>query len=115
MDDNEIMMNANAERGGGERRYLEDIRAFSEAFPEAARDPRSIPAEVWDEVRGGGSLVGAYARYLAGQSSRELEALRRSQAAERQNAENAMRSTGTMRSVEGDLSARDAFLRGFLE
>ena len=100
--------------GGRDRRYLaNDIREFQEIFPEAARDPKSIPPEVWEEVRNGRSLVGAYARYVNNLSRRELEALRRGQAAELQNQENAARSTGSMRPVELGLGSMDAFLRGF--
>lgn len=102
----------NEEKRGG-RRFLEDIREFSEIFPEAAQDPQSIPQEVWEEVRGGMSLVGAYARYVNTLSRRELEDLRRSREEERRGAGSEPRSTGSMRSADRGLSGRDAFLQGF--
>lgn len=98
---------------GGNRRILEEIREFQEVFPEAAENPRSIPQEVWDEVRKGRSLVGAYARFVNGRSRRELEELRHRQSAARQNEENASRALGSMHTGELGLGTMDAFLRGF--
>ena len=101
------------EKEEGNRRFLEDIRECSEVFPEAAQDPQSIPQEVWEQVRGGMSLVGAYARYINTLSRRELEDLRQRREEERHGAGNGDRSTGSMRSADRGLSGRDAFLQGF--
>ena len=74
-----------------------DVREFWETFPEAARNPQSIPPEVWAEVRRGRTLMGAYARYS------------------RQQAAGAACSTGSMRTTESGLGGRDPFLSGFQE
>lgn len=100
--------------GGGDRRVQEDLRVFREVFPEAARDPRAIPAEVWEEVRNGRSLAAAYGRYLEeqarGSEDREVQ-----ERAARQNAENQFRALGSMHTGERGFGEYDAFLRGFQE
>ncbi len=98
--------------GAEEDRRRADLQEFAETFPEAAQDPRSIPQEVWNEVRQGRSLVGAYARYLL--SRRESEDRQRRDT-DRWNADTAARSTGSMRSAESGLGGRDAFLQGFAD
>lgn len=98
--------------GAEEDRRRADMQEFAEMFPEVAQDPQSIPQEVWDEVRRGRSLVGAYARYLL--TRRESEDRHRRET-DRWNADTAARSTGSMRSAESGLSGRDAFLQGFLD
>ena len=84
-------------------------------FPEAAADPASIPKEVWAEVRGGRSLVGAYAKYHEAQVRADVEAEEQRAAAQRQNAENAARSAGSMRSAGADAASKDPFLEGWNE
>lgn len=98
-----------------EARRRADIREFMEAFPEAAGDPGSIPPEVWAEVRGGRSLVAAYARYQAARLRIDREAARRREAVRQQNAENTARSAGSMRSAGFDGGIRDPFLEGWGE
>ena len=83
-----------------------EMREFWELFPEAAEDPQSIPPEVWEEVRGGKSLLAAYVKYFLAQTRGEEDSLR-------QNQERAARSTGSMRSADSGMSGKDAFLRGF--
>lgn len=89
-----------------------DLLEFAELFPEMAQDPQSIPQEVWDEVRRGRSLVGAYVRYLLG---RREGGDRYRRETDRRNADTAARSTGSMRSAESGLGGRDPFLQGFLD
>lgn len=98
------------ESGGGvpgpaDVRRQADLRAFTAQFPDAARDPWSIPGAVWAEVRAGRSLTEAYAGYRAAQARRA--------AVLRQNEENAARAVGSMRSAGADDGARDPFLQGF--
>lgn len=92
-----------------------EVREFMETFPEAAQDPRSIPPEVWAEVRNGRSLVAAYGRYSAAQVRTAREAAQRQEAARRLNGENTARSTGSMRSAGEGNGARDPFLEGWEE
>lgn len=96
---------AGPDRAPADVRRQADIRAFTARFPDAARDPWSIPGAVWAEVREGRSLTEAYAGYSAAQARRA--------AALRQNQENAARAVGSMRSAGADDGARDPFLQGF--
>ena len=91
-------------------RRRRDCESFVKAFPEAAdrlrRDKNAIPAEVWDEVRGGASLTDAYAAHLsrreAAAKDSELNKLRSELDRERRERENARRSAGSAVSAGGD-------------
>lgn len=85
-----------------EARVRADLRTFATAFPDAARSPAAIPPAVWDMVRGGRSLTAAYAAFQAVRDQ-----------AGRRNAENAARSTGSMRSAGSGAGPRDPFLEGW--
>lgn len=87
---------------GREARVQADLRTFAAAFPEAARDPASIPGAVWGMVRQGRTLTDAYAAFRA---VRER--------AGRQNARSAFRSAGSMRSAGSGAGPRDPFLEGW--
>lgn len=87
---------------GAEARVQADLRTFAAAFPEAARDPASIPGAVWGMVRQGRTLTDAYAAFRA---VRER--------AGRQNARSAFRSAGSMRSAGSGAGPRDPFLEGW--
>lgn len=100
-----------ARRQAGEARVNADLREFLEAFPEAAKDPQSIPQEVWDGVRGGKSLVASYAMYSQRQARAAQE---QAEAAAKRNADNAARSAGSMRS-SGTNSRNDPFMDGWDE
>lgn len=104
-----------AQRQAEERRNWEvrrdaDIQTFAQVFPEAAADPKTIPKEVWEAVGGGLSLTAAYAACVRHQQEQaaQTEARRRQQAAE-----NAARSTGTMRSAGSGAAGKDPFLEGW--
>lgn len=101
-----------ARRQAVDARMQADLREFREVFPEAARDPASIPPEVWAAVRDGRTLVGAYAAYSqrAGQ-----EAAAREEALRVQQARNEAASTGSMRSQDGGKGPKDPFAEGFDE
>ncbi len=102
-------MHGGAEAAGGPapevpQRMVADLWEFMNAFPEAAKDPQSIPAEVWEQVRSGRPMVSAYAVHSVAQAREEA---RRSSAGPE-------RSTGSMRSAGGSAALKDAFLQGFL-
>lgn len=102
-------------RSAAEARMAADLREFQDTFPEAAQNPQSIPPEVWAEVRNGRSLVGAYARYHEAQVKAAAQEEVQRAAAQRQNAENAGRSMGSMRSAGSGTGPRDPFLEGWDE
>lgn len=101
------------EQSAAEARRQADIAEFQKTFPEAAKDPKSIPPEVWAEVRGGLSLVAAYAKWQVAQAKAAQEAARQSAAAAAQNGRNAVRSTGSMKSAGSDTKSKDPFLEGW--
>lgn len=101
-----------ARRQAVDARMQADLREFREVFPEAAQDPASIPREVWEAVRNGRTLVGAYAAYS--QRTRQ-EAAAREEALRAQQARNEAASAGSMRSQDGGKGPRDPFAEGFDE
>lgn len=84
-----------------ELRREADLLEFQRRYPEAAREPKAIPRQVWDRVRAGDTLTNAYGVYL------QLEA-----ANEAQNALNEARATGSMQST-GGVDPQDPFLSGW--
>ena len=102
---------AQAQRAEAEaaRRRQADIQEFQQTFPEAAKDPNSIPPQVWADVRNGSSLVAAYARYAVQQARQDAADAKRETASVQQNQRNAERSTGSMRSAGDNSKTRDDF------
>lgn len=98
------------ERRAWEARRDADIETFVQVFPEAAADPKTVPPEVWEAVRGGSSLTAAYAAYVRRQQEQAAQAEARAKA---QAAENAARSTGSMRSAGSAAAGKDPFLEGW--
>lgn len=96
-----------------ESRRKADIAEFQKTFPEAAKEPDKIPQEVWASVRGGLSLVAAYAKYQVEKSKADAEAAVRETAAVKQNQKNAERSTGSMKSAGSDKRSKDPFMEGW--
>lgn len=96
-----------------------DLQQFARAFPDvykqAEQDPKTIPAEVWDAVNGGLSLTAAYARYAVAQAQQQAKAAQLGAHATAQNAKNAERSTGSMRSAMPQQQVSDPFLLGWGE
>lgn len=90
-----------------------DIQEFQQTFPDAAKDPNSIPPQVWADVRNGSSLVAAYARYAVQQARQDVAAAQRETASVQQNQKNADRSTGSMKSAGDGLKSKDPFLEGW--
>lgn len=106
-------MQAQQAAAAAENRRQADIAEFQKTFPEAAKDPNSIPPQVWAEVRGGSSLVAAYARYAVQQARQDAATAKRETASVQQNQKNADRSTGSMKSAGDGLKSKDPFLEGW--
>ena len=103
---------AQAESSAEERRNA-DIAEFQKTFPDAAKDAGSIPQEVWDAVKQGQRLAVAYALWREKQALAETERVKQESAAKEQNAKNAGRSTGSMKTAGAESKASDPFLDGF--
>lgn len=80
-----------------------DMNAFLEAYPDMRDFEHDIPAEVWEKVRGGESLLPAYRAYENEKLRAEVEQLR-------QNEKNRERAVGPMTGA-GEVQGDD-FLEG---
>lgn len=97
-----------------------DIDAFVKAYPDVASklstDPDAIPQDVWDLVRGGESLVSAYAvfeaRTQAKEKETELEQIKKELENLKLNTKNKERSTGSL-STDGSGEAYDPIRAGW--
>lgn len=89
----------------------EDFAAFIKAYPGV--DAKSIPQEVWDEVRAGKSLVTAYAVYDAKTARAEAEQLRSEMTAAKKNDENRQKAAPTTQSAGNKSTTPDAFDEGW--
>ena len=96
-----------------EARRTADIEEFRTLFPEAAKDPQSIPKEVWAKVQSGERLTTAYTRYALSQAGQQVASARRDAASAQQNQRNAERSTGSMRSAGDGSKNKDVFADAF--
>ena len=96
-----------------EERRRADIEEFQKTFPDAMKDPKAIPQEVWDGVRSGLSLVASYARWQVAQAKQEAANAAHQAAAAQQNHKNAGRSTGSMKSAGEESKSKDPFLEGW--
>ena len=90
-----------------------DIAEFQKTFPDAAKDPKSIPAEVWAGVRNGSTLVASYAKFAVAQAKAEAKAAEQKAETTSQNQRNAGRSTGSMKSAGDSVASKDPFLEGW--
>lgn len=102
-------------QNSADARRQADIAEFQKTFPDAAKDPKSIPAEVWADVRNGSSLVSAYAKYAVAQANAKAQAAEQKAETTTQNQRNAGRSTGSMRSAGENIESKDPFLSGWDE
>ena len=100
-------------RAAADARRSADIAEFQKLFPDAAKDPKAIPQEVWANVRSGMSLVSAYSKYAVDQANAARQAAEQKAAASAQNQQNASRSTGSMQSAGESLSSKDPFMEGW--
>lgn len=90
-----------------------DIERFRMTFPDAAKDPKAIPQEVWADVGKGLSLVEAYSKYAVAKAQEAQLTAERKASAAVQNRKNAERATGSMRSAGEGAKGRDPFAEGF--
>lgn len=100
-------------KAAADMRRKADIEEFKRTFPDALKDPKAIPQEVWTEVNRGSSLVAAYSKYTVAQAKAAQAAADRRAAAYAQNQKNADRSTGSMKSAGENSKGRDDFLDAF--
>lgn len=100
-------------QGELEARRRADIEAFRNIYPDAAKDPKSIPPEVWEQVNAGTSLVVAYAVYDAKRARAAQAAAEQKLNATAKNQANAARSTGSMHSSGANVKSKDPFLDGW--
>jgi hypothetical protein len=104
---------AQAKRNEAEARRQADIEEFRKTYPDAAKDPKSIPQEVWEQVNKGSSLVVAYAMYDAKRARAAQAAAEQKLNATAKNQSNAARSTGSMHSSGDSMKSKDPFLEGW--
>lgn len=90
-----------------------DVERFRTVFPDAAKDPKAIPQEVWTDVRSGLTLVEAYSKYAVAKAQQAQQTAERTSRASAQNRKNASRSTGSMRSAGESSKGRDSFMEGW--
>lgn len=93
-----------------QRRQQEDMQEFIRRYPNM--DYKTIPASVWEAVKGGETLVNAYSRYEMQQLKAENQRLQQQIAAQTQNTKNKQTSLGSMRSGASTPKIDD-FLEGF--
>lgn len=72
-----------------------DIDAFMKAYPDLAADPKALPQEVWDAVKGGESLLNAYRAYEVKELRAQLEKQKAEAEKKLQKEINKSRSTGS--------------------
>lgn len=104
---------ADARKMSEDARRMADIKEFQKTFPDAAKDPKGIPKEVWDGVRGGLSLVASYAKWQVDQAKKEAAEANHAVTAAKQNQKNAARTTGSMKSAGEESKSKDPFLQGW--
>ena len=106
--------NATAQaKAAADMRRRADIAEFKRTFPDAAKDPKAIPQEVWAEVNRGSTLVAAYSKYAVAQAKAAQLAAERRAAVSAKNQTNAARSTGSMKSAGENSKGHDDFLDAF--
>lgn len=109
----EKQRDAEAQKQSVEQRRMADIQEFQKTFPDAAKDPKGIPKEVWDGVKSGLSLVASYARWQVARANEQAAKAELNASAIKQNQKNTERSTGSMKSAGADNKNKDPFLDGW--
>jgi len=97
--------NAEAER---KAKMEADIQAFTKAYPEQAKNPESLPKEVWDAVHKGDTLLNAYRAWENKELRAQLEKEKKDAERRAQEEKNKARSTGTQ-STAGSKSGMSDF------
>lgn len=100
-------------KAAADARRSADIAEFQKLFPDAAKDPKSIPQEVWANVQSGMTLVSAYSKYAVEQANAARQAAEQKASAASQNQANASRATGSMVSAGENTGSKDPFLAGW--
>ena len=84
-----------------------DVKEFVEAYPTV--DPKTIPKDVWEDVKQGKSLLAAYVKHENAELKARLEAEKQKAETEKKNKENKSKSTGS-KSTAGNTKSGDPWL-----
>lgn len=101
---------ANSKRDA-EQRQKDDIARFQKKYKDV--DPKTIPQEVWEAVRGGELLTDAYGDYQRRDLERQLREANEKLAIRAKNESNRQKSLGSLQSTKQE-TGKDPFLEGFL-
>ena len=94
-----------------EQRQKDDIARFQKKYKDV--DPKTIPQEVWEAVRGGELLTDAYGDYQRRELERQLREANEKLAIRVKNESNRQKSLGSLQSTKQE-TGKDPFLEGFL-
>lgn len=94
-----------------EQRQKDDIARFQKKYKDV--DPKTIPQEVWEAVRGGELLTAAYGDYQRRELERQLREANEKLAIRAKNESNRQKSLGSLQSTKQE-TGKDPFLEGFL-
>lgn len=94
-----------------EQRQKDDIARFQKKYKDV--DPKTIPQEVWEAVRGGELLTDAYGDYQRRELERQLREANEKLAIRAKNESNRQKSLGSLQSTKQE-NGKDPFLEGFL-
>lgn len=94
-----------------EQRQKDDIDRFQKKYKDV--DPKTIPQEVWEAVRGGELLTDAYGDYQRRELERQLREANEKLAIRAKNESNRQKSLGSLQSTKQE-TGKDPFLEGFL-
>ena len=94
-----------------EQRQKDDIARFQKKYKDV--DPKTIPQEVWEAVRGGEFLTDAYGDYQRRELERQLREANEKLAIRAKNESNRQKSLGSLQSTKQE-TGKDPFLEGFL-
>ena len=101
---------ANSKRDA-EQRQKDDIARFQKKYKDV--EPKTIPQEVWEAVRGGELLTDAYGDYQRRELERQLREANEKLAIRAKNESNRQKSLGSLQSTKQE-TGKDPFLEGFL-
>lgn len=87
---------AQAQQNAAQERMQREFRDFVQRYPGV--DAKTIPNEVWQDVRNGETLVNAYGKHEMNQLKAENQRLQQQLAARAQNIKNKQNSLGSMQS-----------------
>ena len=102
---------AASSRRDAEQRQKDDIARFQKKYKDV--DPKTIPQEVWEAVRGGELLTDAYGDYQRRELERQLRDANEKLAIRAKNESNRQKSLGSLQSTKQE-TGKDPFLEGFL-